>query len=96
MYSLEQEKRGFCPYDDKLYLLANLLDGSPSPHMHAYGHKDLAWEERLVAEMPAAPGTDLIIENPERRFTQRHQRVVKKLRATREEEGVEEQQEEPE
>ena len=97
MYSLEQEKRGLCPYDDKRYLLANIPDGSPNPHTHAYGHKDLGWEERFVADMPAVPGTDLIIENQERRYTQRHQRVVKKLRTMREAEGVEEEEQgEPE
>ena len=97
MYSLEQEKRGLCPYDDKRYLLANLPDGSPNPHTHAYGHKELAWEELLYADMPAVSGTDLIVEHQERRYTQRHQRVVKKLRTMREAEGVEEEEQgEPE
>ena len=79
MYSLDQEKRSLCPYDDKRYLLANLPDGSPNPNTRAYGHKDLTSEERLVADMPETPGNDLIIEHQERRFNQRHQRVVKKL-----------------
>ena len=94
MYSLNQEKRGLCPYDDKRYLLANLPDGSPNPNTHAYGNKDLADEEQFVADMPAAPGTDLIIEHQERRFIQNHERVVKKLRAMTKAEEVEEQQEE--
>ena len=94
MYSLEQEKRGLCPYDDKRYLLANLPDGSPNPKTHADGHKDLAMEERYVADMPAAPGTDLIIEHQEQRFKLNHERVVKKLRAMPQAEGVEEQPEE--
>ena len=94
MYSLEQEKRGLCPYDDKRYLLANLPDGSPNPNTHAYGHKDLAMEEQFVADMPAAPGTDLIIEHQERRFIWNHERVVKKLRSMLQAEGAEEQPEE--
>ena len=89
MYSLEQEKRGLCPYDDKSYLLANLPDGLSNPNTHAYGHKDLATEEQFVAEMPATPGTDLIIEHQERRFIQKHNRVVKKLRAMQQAEGLE-------
>ena len=97
MYSLEQEKRGLCPYDDKHYLLANLPDGSPNPYTQAYGHKDLAMEEQFFADMPAAPGTDLIIEHQERRFIRNHERVVKKLRAKLQAEGVEEEEQgEPE
>ena len=94
MYSPEQEKRGLCPYNDKRYLLANLLDGSPNPNTHAYGHKDLATEERFIADMPAAPGPDLIIEHRERRFIKNHERVLKKLRVMQQAEGVEEQPEE--
>ena len=89
IYSLEQEKRGLCPYDDKRYLLANQPDGSPNPNTHAYGHKDLATEEQFVTDMPATPGTDLIIEHQERRFSQKHKRVVKTLRAMLQAEGVE-------
>ena len=81
MYSLEQKKRGLCPYDDKRYLLADLPDGSPNPYTHAYGHKDLADEEEFEADMPDAPGSDLIIEHRERRFFQKHARVAKKLSA---------------
>ena len=94
MYSLEQEKRGLCPYDDKRYLLANLPDGSPNPNTHAYDHNELAEEEQFIADMPAAPGTDLIIEHQERRFIQNHEKVVKKLRSMTQAEGVEEQPEE--
>ena len=92
MYSLKQEKRGLCPYDDKRYLLANLPDGSPSPNTHAYGHNYLAREERFVPDIHAAPGTDLIVEHQERRFIMNHERVVKKLRAMPQAEGVKEEQ----
>ena len=39
--------------------------------------------------MPATPGTDLIIEHQERRFSQKHKRVVNTLRAMLQAEGVE-------
>ena len=74
-------KRGLCPYDDKRYLLADLPDGSPNPNSHAYGHKDLAMEEQFAAVMPEAPGTDLVVENRERRYIHKHARVVIKLRS---------------
>ena len=96
VYSLVQEKRGLIPYDDKRYLLANLIDGLPNPNTHAYGHKDLATEEQFVSDMPATPGTDLIIEHQERRFIQKHNRVVKKLRAMQHSEGVEVEEQQPE
>ena len=38
VYTLEVQKRGLHPYDDKRYLLDNLADGSPNPNTHAYGH----------------------------------------------------------
>ena len=62
IYTLEQEKRGLCPYDDKRYLLADLPDGSPNPNTHAYGHYELQSEERLQVDMPDRPGTELVIE----------------------------------
>ena len=79
MYTIEQERRGLCPYDDKRYLLADLPDGRPSPNTHAYGHRDLAAEEHLVADQPE-PGAELIIRQPEKRFTRRHARVTERLK----------------
>ena len=52
VYTMKQEKRGLCPYDEKRYLLADLPDGRPNPNTHAYGHRDLAAEEHLVADQP--------------------------------------------
>ena len=49
---MEQEKRRLCLYDDKRYLLADFRDNCCSPNMHAYGHRDLAAEEHLVADQP--------------------------------------------
>ena len=45
-------KAWICPYNDKRYLLADLPDGRPYPNTHAYGHRDLAAEEQLVAYQP--------------------------------------------
>ena len=78
MYTVEQEKRGLCPYDDKRYLLADLPDGRPNPNTHAYGHRDLAAEEHLVADQ-AEPGAELIIRHPEEQFALRHARVTRRL-----------------
>ena len=50
MYTMNQKKRGLYPYDDKQYLIIDLADGRPNPHIHAYGHRDLAAEKRLVAD----------------------------------------------
>ena len=48
--TMEQEKRGFCPSDDKRYLSADLLNCGPKLNTHAYGRRDLAAEEHLVAD----------------------------------------------
>ena len=76
---MEQEKRGLCHYDDKRYLLADLPDGRPNPNTHAYGHRDLAAEEQLVADQPE-PGAKLIIRHREERFARRRARVTRRLK----------------
>ena len=78
VYTMEQEKRGLCPYDDKRYLLADLPDGRPNPNTHAYGHCDLAAEKHLVADLPE-PGAQLIIRLTEERFARRQARFTKRL-----------------
>ena len=75
---MEQEKSGLCPYDDKRYLLADLPDGRPNPNTHAYGNRDLAAEEHLVADQPES-GAELIIRDPDERFARRHARVTRRL-----------------
>ena len=75
---MEQEKRGLCPYDNKRYLLADLPDGRPNPNTHAYGHRDLAAEEHLLADQPE-PGAELIIRHREERFVRRRARVTRRL-----------------
>ena len=63
VYTIEQEKRGLCFYDDKQYLLADLPDGRPNPKTNAYGHCDLAAEEHFMADQPKL-GAELIIRHP--------------------------------
>ena len=74
VYTMEQEKRGLCPYDDKRYLLADLPDGRANPNTHTYGHCDLEAEEHLMAGHPE-PGAELVIRHTEKRFARRHAKV---------------------
>ena len=53
-------------------------DGNLNPNIHAYGHRDLAAEEHLVAVQPE-PGVELIILHSEERFSLRHDRVTRRL-----------------
>ena len=78
VYTVEQEMRGLCPYDNKRYLLADLPDSRPNPNTHAYGHCDLAAEEHLVADQPEL-GAELIIRHSEKRSARRHARVTRRL-----------------
>ena len=75
---MEQVKSKLCPYDDKRYLLADLPDGRQNPNTHAYGHRNLAAEEHLVADQPE-PGAELIIRHTDERFARRHARVTRRL-----------------
>ena len=78
MYTMNQVKRGLCPYDDKRYLLADLLNWRPNPHTHSYDHHDLTTEETMVGNQPE-PGAELIIRYREKRFTRQHARVTRRL-----------------
>ena len=75
---MEREQRGLFPYEDKRYLLADLPDGRPNPNTHAYGHRDLAAEEHLVADQPVH-GAELIVRHTVERFARRQARVTKRL-----------------
>ena len=76
---MKQEKRGLSPYDDTRYLFVDLHDGRPNQHTHAYGHRDLAAEEHLVADHPE-PGAELIIRYRNKRFTRKHALVTTRLK----------------
>ena len=66
------------PVRRQAVLACDLPDGRPNPNTHAYGHRDLAAEEHLVADQPE-PGAELIIRHPEERLARRHARVTKRL-----------------
>ena len=68
---MEQKKRKLCLYDDKRYLLADLPDGRPNLHTHAYGDFEMAEETHLVADQPEL-GAELIIRHREEHFTKKH------------------------
>ena len=68
VYTMEQEKRGLYPNDEKRYLLADLPDSPPNPNTHAYVHRDLELEEHLEADQPE-PGAELIIRQFVERFS---------------------------
>ena len=38
IYTMDVQKRGLVPYDDKRILLADLPDDLPNPDTHAFGH----------------------------------------------------------
>ena len=87
MYSLAVEKRGLIAYDDKRVLLANLENGEPNPHTHAYGHYSLANDIQVEeAEDPPEPGNDLHIttreQRNEARLQRKHKLAVKRSRRT--------------
>ena len=52
---------------------------SPAKKTHAYGNRNLAAEEHLVADQPK-PGADLIVQNREERFTTKHARVTRRIK----------------
>ena len=78
VYTMEQDKRGHCSYEDKRYLLAELPNKRSNSHKNAYGHRELATEEHLVADLPE-PGGELIIRHREERFTRQHGREARRL-----------------
>ena len=52
MYTLEQRKRGLCPYDDKRYLLAPDPVLGENPNTHAYGHRLIPMVPVVGAQSP--------------------------------------------
>ena len=59
-------------------MLADLTDGRPNPHIHAYGHHDLAAEKHLVADKPET-NAELIIRHLEDRFTRTQVCLTKRI-----------------
>lgn len=89
IYTIEVEKRGLHPYDDKRYLLANLEDGSPNPNTHAYGHYSIPATNIPLNANDASNGLVVRVRPPResiemcqhKRYIKRHKRVEKKLAA---------------
>ena len=50
VYTMEEEKRRLCPYDNKRYLHADLPDGRSNPNTYSYYHRDMAEEKHVVAD----------------------------------------------
>lgn len=66
-------------------MLANLENGQPNPHIHAYGHYSLANDIQVEeAEDPAEPGNDLHITTREQQheawLQRKHQLAIKRAR----------------
>ena len=88
VYSIEVQKRGLHPFDDKKYLLANLEDGSPNSFTHAIGHCKIPTEEAvidknslssaLVVEARKQP-RETIGQCADKRYKKRNARVQKTL-----------------
>ena len=72
-------KRGLCPYDDKRNMLTDLPHRCQNPNTLAYGHRDSAAEQHLVADQPE-PGEKLIIRHPDERVKRRLGRVTRRLK----------------
>ena len=87
VYTLEVQKRGLHPYDDKRYLLANLADGSPNPYTHAYGHYAIPVAATVLEEREAGAGLVVSVRPPresidkckDKRYKKKNKQVQKKL-----------------
>ena len=79
MDTMEQNKRVLCQYDDKRYLLAELVDGCPNPNPQAYGHCHQAAEEQVVADQPE-PSAEFIIRHPKERIAYKHAHMTSRLK----------------
>jgi hypothetical protein len=64
VYTLKVQKRVLHPYDDKRYLIANLADGSPNLHTHAYGHYSIPVAATLLKERDAGAGLVVTVRQP--------------------------------
>ena len=87
VYTLEIQKRGIHPYDDKRYLLENLADGSPNPFTHAYGHYAIPVAATVLDQTDAGNGLVVSVRPPresidkskDRRYKRKNKQVQKKL-----------------
>ena len=65
VYTQAVEKRGLVPYDDKRYLLADIVDAEgvahPNPNTHAFGHKSLRGQVRLEEDELPQAGAEMVV-----------------------------------
>ena len=93
IYTMDVQKRGLVPYDDKRILLADLPDGQPNPDTHAFGHYSLEAVRMPEPEQPPAGEEMVVVVRPSRneryeaQLARKHARVVKKARAFRADTG---------
>ena len=93
IYTMDVQKRGLVPYDDKRILLADLPDGLPNPDTHAFGHYSLEPVRLPEPEQPPAGEEMVVVVRPSRneryeaQLARKHARVVKKARALRPDTG---------
>ena len=87
VYTLEVQKRGLHPYDDKRYLLENLADGSPNPFTYAYGHYAIPVATTVIDQTDAGTGLVVSVRPPresidkckDKRYKRKNKQVQKKL-----------------
>ena len=87
VYTLEVQKRGLHPYDDKRYLLENLADGSPNPFTYAYGHYAIPVANTVIDQPDAGTGLVVSVRPPresldkckDKRYKRKNKQVQKKL-----------------
>ena len=53
--------RGLCPYDDKRYILANLINVKPNANTHAFDHYELSHEAPLPEIDQPSSGDNLYV-----------------------------------
>ena len=87
VYTLEVQKRGLHPYDDKRYLLENLADGSLNPFTYAYGHYAIPIANTVIDQTDAGTGLVVSVRPPresidkckDKRYKKKNKQVQKKL-----------------
>ena len=89
IYTMDVQKRGLVPYDDKRILLADLPDGQPNTDTHAFGHYSLEAMRMPESEQPPAGEKMVVVVRPSRneryeaQLARKHAKVLKKAPALR-------------
>ena len=64
IYTMDVQKRGLVPYDDKRILLADLPDGQPNSNTHAFGHYSLEAVRMPEPEQPPSGKEIIVVVRP--------------------------------